>query len=90
MPHEFAQALPRLVPLAHQPDDLIPKLGMGSEHTVIAVTVDAWRMDEQGEAFEELEGSEREGRSRVPLSQFGGAVPSPAPYASISMIFTIS
>jgi hypothetical protein len=38
---------------------------MGSEHAVIAVTVDAWRMDEQSESFEELEGSEREGRGTV-------------------------
>lgn len=34
---------------------------MGSQHAVIAVTVDAWRMDEQGESFEELEGRETVG-----------------------------
>ena len=32
---------------------------------MIAVTVDAWRMDEGGESFEELEGREREGRGTV-------------------------
>ena len=46
-------------------DDLIPKLGIGRQNTVIAVTVDAWRSNEQSEPFEELERSERESRATI-------------------------
>ena len=46
--------------LTPERDDLIPELGIGSQHTVIAVAVDAWRRNEQSESLEELEGvSER-------------------------------
>ena len=33
---------------------------MGSQHPVIAVTMDAWRGDEEGESLEELQRGERE------------------------------
>ena len=46
-------------------DDLIPELGIGSHHTVIAVAVDAWWVNEQSEPLEELERSERESRGTV-------------------------
>ena len=46
-------------------DDLIPELGIGSQHPVIAVTMDAWRVNESGEPFEELERSERESRGTI-------------------------
>jgi hypothetical protein len=54
-----------LTPLTAERDDLIPELGMGSEHAVIAVTVDARRMNEQSESLEELQRSERECRRTV-------------------------
>ena len=46
-------------------DDLIPELGIGSQHPVIAVAVDAWRVNEQSEPLEELERSERESRGTI-------------------------
>ena len=46
--------------LTPERDDLIPELGIGSQHPVIAVTMDAWRGDEQSESLKELEGGERE------------------------------
>ena len=52
--------LPRDGPLTPERDDLIPELGIGSQHPVIAVTMDAWRGDEQSESLKELEGGERE------------------------------
>jgi hypothetical protein len=41
-------------------DDLIPKLCVGRQHAVIAVAMDAWWVNEQGEPLEELQRSEGE------------------------------
>ena len=46
--------------LTAERDDLNRELGVGRQHPVIAVTVNAWRSNEQSEPFEELQGSERE------------------------------
>jgi len=51
--------------LTPERDDLIPELGIGSQHTVIAVPVNAWRVNQQGEPFEELKRSERESRGTI-------------------------
>ncbi len=51
--------------LTPERDDLIPELGIGSQHPVIAVAMDAWRVNEQGKSLEELEGGERESRGTV-------------------------
>ncbi len=46
-------------------DDLIPELRIGSQDPVIAVAMDAWRVNEQSEPLEELERSERESRGTI-------------------------
>ena len=40
--------------LTPESDDLIPELGIRSQHTMIAVTMDAWRSNEQSKPLEEL------------------------------------
>ena len=52
--------------LTPERDDLIPELGIGCQDPVIAVAVNAWRVNEQGESLEEFEGSERESGGAVP------------------------
>ena len=44
--------------LMSERDDLIPELGIRSQHPLIAVTVNTWWVNEQGESLEELEGGE--------------------------------
>ncbi len=51
--------------LTRERDDLIPELGIGSQHPVIPVAMDASRVNEQGEPLEELEGGERESGGTV-------------------------
>ena len=51
--------------LTTERDDLIPQTGIGSQHPVIAVTVDAWRVDEQSEPLKELQRSEGESRGTI-------------------------
>ena len=51
--------------LTPERDDLIPELGIESQHPVIAVAVNAWWVNEQSESLEELERSERERRGTI-------------------------
>ena len=46
--------------LTSEPDDRRSQPGIGSQDTVIAVTVNAWWRNEERESLEELEGGERE------------------------------
>ena len=51
--------------LTPEPDDLIPELGIGSQHPVIAVAMNAGRVNKQSEPLEELQRSERESRGAI-------------------------